>query len=101
MKDLTSRVKSIQNTQESLRWGSFTFSENETMFAVGHRHYPNIVHYFTVSSGMTVSVLEGNTKSSSVTCVSEDEVLKEIIGLLKKWYPTKSASQSHKVQEVV
>lgn len=98
---MTERIKGIQNKQKSLMWGSAAVSATETLFAVGHKSYPKsskffVVRYFEVTSSYSVVVVDDYTNKELYvrSNLSEDEVVKEVLELLKKWFPAKGGTTS-------
>lgn len=85
---MTERIKKIQNKAKSLMWGAHRHSETETMFAVGHKSY-GVTKYFMVSDDFVICVCESGKFKTEKFCESEDEVIKEILRLLKLWFPAR------------
>lgn len=86
---MTERIKSIQNSAKSLKWGCTRHSETETLFVVGHSSYQRQVHYFMVSDDFVLSDCDTSDWKVIKECSSEDEVLVEVKKLLKQWFPAK------------
>ena len=87
---LSERIKKIQNGAKSLRWGCTRHSETETLFVVGHTSYPREVHYFMVNDKFEIYDCDSSKWRVEKFCESEDEVIQEVLRLLKLWFPAKS-----------
>ena len=87
---LSERIKKIQNGAKSLRWGCTRHSETETLFVVGHTGYPREVHYFMVNDKFELYDCDSSKWRVEKFCESEDEVIQEVLRLLKLWFPAKS-----------
>ena len=87
---LSERIKKIQNGAKSLKWGCTRHSETETLFVVGHTSYPREVHYFMVNDKFELYDCDSYKVSIEKFCSSEDEVIQEVLRLLKLWFPAKS-----------
>ena len=89
MDELVQKIKSIQNKQKSLMWGTSPLNE-EMLFAVGNKSYPREPHFFLLSKDLTVSILENdNTKTLIKNCENNTSVVQCVIQLLKDWFPAK------------
>lgn len=87
---LAERIKKIQNGAKSLKWGCTRHSETEILFVVGHTSYPREVHYFMVNDKFELYDCDSYKGSIEKFCSSEDEVIQEVLRLLKLWFPAKS-----------
>lgn len=85
---LTEKIKKIQNGAKSLHWGCTRHSETETIFAVGHKSYHN-VKYLMVRDDLFVFDLSGSNIVPVRQCADEEEVIQEVLRLLKLWFPAK------------
>ena len=84
------KILKIQNGAKSLMWGCTRHSETETLFCVGHKSYPRQNRCFVVTDDLVVGIVTDDHKLRSyTTCETEEEVLKVIYNLLKKWFPAK------------
>lgn len=84
------KILKIQNGAKSLMWGCTRHSETETMFAVGHKSYPNEVLYFIVSDDFEVSLVSADHKKLPRDRFSnEREVIAWVVELLKDAFPAK------------
>ena len=87
------KILKIQNSAKSLMWGSTRHSETETLFCVGHKSYPRQNRCFIVSDDFVISIVGDDHKRAFVIKrESVDEVLKEVILLLKEWFPAKGGA---------
>lgn len=87
MKD---KILKIQNGAKSLMWGCTRHSETETLFCVGHKSYPRQNRCFTVSDDFVLTIVgDDHKKAFVIKCGTEDEVLKEVVTLLKEWFPAR------------
>ena len=71
-------------------WGSAQISENEVLFAVGSKAYPAEPHYFVIDSDYCLFfVNDMHKKEVYKQCADKNEIISEIINLLKEWFPAK------------
>ena len=95
MDELITKIKKIQNKQQSLMWGSADLSADEILFAVGNRAYPRQPHFFIISKNLGVSILEEDNSKTYIDHFSDNSsVATCIIGLLKEWFPAKGQTES-------
>lgn len=88
---MTETILKIQNGAKSLKWGHTRHSETETLFAVGHKSY-HLLKYFIVGDDFSVYDANGSYKVLLKKCCSEEEVLREVMTLLKEWFPARGVS---------
>ena len=90
MEDLVSKIKSIQNTQKTLGWGSAKNCEKEIVFTVGSKAYPGQTQYFVIDAENNVFMISNeHRKEIYRKCENEKEVVSCVIELLKNWFPPK------------
>lgn len=90
---MNEKILKIQNGAKSLMWGCTRHSETETLFCVGHKSYPRQNKFFVVTSDLVVETVSDDHKIVPVkSCESEEEVLKVVYDLLKKWFPAKGGA---------
>lgn len=95
MEELITKIKTIQNKQQSLMWGSAELTPEEMLFAVGNKGYPRQPHFFLLKNDLSISILENdNTKTFIQKCEDSSSVTKCVIQLLKEWFPAKGQSTS-------
>ena len=87
---LAERIQKIQNGAKSLMWGCSRHIGTETIYAVGHKSYPKQVRYFIVSDDFIVREVDEDVQVLVKKCSSEDEVIQEVMRLLKLWFPAKT-----------
>ena len=89
MDELVQKIKSIQNKQKSLMWGTSPLNE-EILFAVGNKSYPREPHFFLLSTDLTVFIVQDdNSKLLLKHCDNNADVINCIIKQLKNWFPAK------------
>ena len=95
MEELITKIKKIQNKQQSLMWGHAVRDDGEVVFAVGNKAYPKQPHFFSVTPTYTVKLLD-NIRSSEKfkDCADSKDVLSSVILLLKEWFPAKGQSEA-------
>ena len=87
------KILKIQNGAKSLMWGCARNSETETLFCVGHKSYPRQNKCFVVSDDFIISLVgDDHKKAFVIKCENVDEVLKEVLLLLKEWFPAKGGA---------
>ena len=89
MEELVQKIKTIQNKQKSLMWGTSPLNE-KILFAVGNKSYPREPHFFLLSNDLTVFILhDDNTQALLKHCENNTDVINCIIQQLKCWFPAK------------
>lgn len=89
---LKNRVTSIQNSQNSLRWGFYFSSCNDPIvLSVGHRYYRGNAHYLMLSSEGTelFDVTSGRFALLTEKCYNPDSIIKVILTKLREWFPAR------------
>lgn len=90
MESLITKIKSIQNKQRTLRWGSADHDNGEVLIAVGSTAYPKQTHYFIVDEDYDVFLITDEHKKELFRkCEDCIGVVKCVIELLKEWFPAK------------
>ena len=90
MDALINKIIKIQNKQNSLMWGHSKHSDNEVMFAVGHKSYPKEPHFFIATSDCVIFLItNSHQKELYRQCIDVNDVAAGVINLLKLWYPAK------------
>ena len=90
MDELIHKIKSIQNKQQTLRWGSCKTEDGDAMLVVGSTAYPKQTRYFVVGKENEIFLINDEHKKEMLReCENEREVVECVIELLKEWFPAK------------
>lgn len=90
MDNLILKIKTIQNKQKTLRWGSAENDSGEVIIAVGSVAYPKQTQYFIVDADRCVYLINDKHKKEMFRrCETDQNVVACAIELLKTWFPAK------------
>lgn len=87
---LVNKIKSIQNKQKTLKWGSAETDDEKILIVVGSTAYPMQTQCFVIGKRNEIFLVNDEHKKEILRrCETGREVIECVIGLLKEWFPAK------------